>query len=129
MNIHDLIGSIPEDSCDEALEAIESIVVYPATQSARIRAHLAAEFRLMATLKGGIVTVAALGEGCAPKSGAAAQFPSLVKAMIYEVDQAISVGRFTPQAVKPNIIFDPPPPPSHMDIPHWDGDKWVDLEW
>ena len=46
MDISTLLQTIPEDTDDEALHAIDSITTYPAENSARVRCFLSQEIRL-----------------------------------------------------------------------------------
>lgn len=119
MDIYTLIAEIPENTSDEALLAVQSVTVFPAEAKARLRVHLAEEFRMFVSLADGQVSLEVPGWKnvirCAPDS-----FLGKLRFVIHEVDADIAGGLYTPPKVEANLIFDPPPPPSDMDIPIWD---------
>lgn len=130
MSIANIIRLIPEDSQDEALMSIQSITKFPETDSARLRCHLAHEFRIYLTYNKGLVTISA--EGRADVSVPESSLIPALKEEIYEIDELIGSGRYKQVAPKQTIIMDPPfPPPEDFDIPKWDDEaqQWYDAEY
>lgn len=127
--IGEIIERIPEDSTDEALFAIETVVLYPASNSASLRVYPANEFRLTISVENNIVRIQAEGRptvSCGPDT-----LVSHLKREIYAIDEAISVGAYSQTPPKEQIILEPPAPPADMDIPIWDEQtrEWRDAEY
>ncbi len=128
-DIHDVIALIPENTLDEALFAIETIVTFPAANKARLRVFPANEFRIWVALKRDTIQITA------------ESWPSItcnfdhllgsLRRMIYAIDEAISAGTYAQGEPCSHIILDQPNPPADMDIPIWDAaeQKWRDAEY
>ena len=134
MNIQELINNAfpmhAECSDKELEELIGTITTNPAENTAKINAHLSAEVRLTVSIEGKFVTIKPHGKGFGAESRPIGQFMSFLKQTIYEIDEALSVGSFAPADVVPaNISDSRPPAPEHMDMPHWTGNEWIDLEY
>jgi len=131
VKISQVISLIPEDTMDEALLAIETVTLLPATNSARLRCILSREFTLHIQVNGDAISITA--ESWPTVNATAATLLPALKRAIYEIDEAAAAGRYKQSPVKPNIIDidSRTPAPGHMDIPMWDEARgqWYDAEY
>lgn len=135
MKIRDLINMIPQDSENEALLSIESIITYPYPNIAKIRCHLSHEFVFTVepfSKAPGNQFINLCAEGRPNFVTVASAFVSSLKMFIYRLDEAISEHgyRQTPPPKYAWAILPEPQPPAHMDIPVMGADgKWYDAEY
>jgi len=130
MRIGELMAQLPEYPDDEALLAIESVVLNPANDSALVRCHLTHLFRLTVQLDGAAVSISAAD--WRPVSCTQAAFLGQLKRVIHEIDAAMEAGTYQQAPVKPMLIFDDrPEPPASFDLPVWDQERgvWYDAEY
>ncbi|HEK3481522.1 TPA: hypothetical protein SMW11_003320 [Pseudomonas aeruginosa] len=128
MDINGIVSLIPENSADEALLSVETITVFPTTESAKIKCHLSHVFNVEVKCVGESVYVSTENwptSACNEKT-----FVSTLRRVIYEIDSAIEAGKYKPPVLKPNVIHQPEPP-KNMDIPIWDEKtgRWYDAEY
>lgn len=130
MDISTLLQTIPEDTDDEALHAIDSITTYPAENSARVRCFLSQEIRLSLRIRTD-ATVEITAEGRKPVPCTPAGLVPALRRTIYEIDAALAEGSYTQTKPKMAIVSDVGAPPPNMDIPVWDerAGKWYDAEY
>ena len=126
-DIYALIASIPEDSRDEALMSIQTVITLP-PDAFRIRCHLTHEFRITARVAGRAITLHA--EDWPSATCSEAGFLGALKRMVHQIDEAIEAGRYAQNPPKPTLIYDMPPP-RDLDIPVWDEKRrrWYDAEY
>ena len=129
MNIQNLIELIPQDSDDEALNSIESIITFPAKREIRIRCHLTNRFLFFARLNtDNSITLHA--EKWPSVVCDRDRFVQSIRIFIHEIDEAMAENRYRQMPLKARLIDIPNPPPD-MDIPVWDETTktWYDAEY
>ena len=131
MKINELIAQIPENTTDEALMAVQSVVINPHSNTAKLIVFPANEFRILVNINRDRITLAAEkwpSISCTPDD-----FLLQLKIMIYEIDEAVSAGRYSQSPPADPFVFDQPrpPAPANMDIPVWDEKtgRWYDAEY
>jgi hypothetical protein len=130
MELSQVVRMIPEESEDEALRAIGAIILFPARREARVRCHLAQPFHLWIAVRGEVITITVedfLAEDCGVDT-----FLATLRRCIYEEDEAIANGTYTPRRRRSTRTdFHRPAPPAHMDLPVWDEatGRWYDAEY
>ena len=69
-------------------------------------------------------------EGMGARAAKTADGIGALRRFIYDLDAAIADG-YRQSEPKMRVIFSPPPPPSHMDIPVWNEKTktWYDAEY
>jgi hypothetical protein len=119
MDISTLLQTTPEETDDEALRSIDSIMTFPAKNSARVRCFLSQEFRLSLHIRPD-ATVEITAEGRKPVFCTPAGLVPALRRTIFEIDAALAEGSFTQTKPRMTIISDEASPPPSMDIPIWD---------
>lgn len=128
-SIHDVIALIPEDTVDEALFAIETVIVYPASDRARLYVWPTHPFWVWLSLENGKISIEAENwpsSTCAPDN-----LRGVLRRTVYAIDEAIEAGRYRQTPPREQIITDGPRIQQNMDIPIWDAQtqRYYDAEY
>ena len=121
---------IPDNSENEALLSIKTIVKIPYSLKLQLSCYLSKKFIIHLTAEriGNAITISA--EGYKTVFANDTNLISLLKKFIYELDEAIAESSFIPGKKKLDEIAPDYPAPTNMDIPIWDNIKkqWFDAE-